>query len=183
MTLAVNESQAPAFKAIGVCAAVALVGTVVAANWVIARFGFVPVGFGLVAPAGVWFAGLAFVLRDVVHETLGRLAVLVCIAAGALLSLVVSPAFAVASASAFALAELLDFGVYDQLRARNLLVAAAASNLVGSVVDSVVFLWLAFGSLDHLAGQIAGKLWIGAVGAVASAVILDRTVRRRVVTA
>jgi len=31
---------------------------------------------------------------------------------------------------------------------------------VGLVVDSVVFLWLAFGSLDFLLGQIVGKAWM-----------------------
>jgi hypothetical protein len=28
------------------------------------------------------------------------------------------------------------------------------------VVDSIVFLWLAFGSLEFLVGQIIGKLWM-----------------------
>jgi hypothetical protein len=27
------------------------------------------------------------------------------------------------------------------------------------VVDSAAFLWLAFGSLDFLAGQVVGKAW------------------------
>ena len=31
---------------------------------------------------------------------------------------------------------------------------------VGLVVDSLVFLWLAFGSLDFLAGQVIGKAWM-----------------------
>ena len=35
-----------------------------------------------------------------------------------------------------------------------------ASSLVGLVVDSMVFLWLAFGSLDFLPGQIIGKAWM-----------------------
>lgn len=170
-----NEAKS---KIIGGSAALGLVGTVVAANYAIARYGFWPVGFGLEAPAGVYFAGFAFVLRDVVHETLGRLAVIGCIAAGALLSLAISPAFAVASASAFALSEFLDFCVYDRLRSRGIFVAAITSNGVGAVVDSAVFLGLAFGSLDHFAGQVVGKMWIGALGAVGSALILDRTVRR-----
>lgn len=38
--------------------------------------------------------------------------------------------------------------------------AAVGSNLVGAVVDSAVFLWLAFGSLDFLAGQVVGKAWV-----------------------
>ena len=35
-----------------------------------------------------------------------------------------------------------------------------ASGVVGLVVDSVVFLWLAFGSLEFLLGQIVGKAWM-----------------------
>ena len=38
--------------------------------------------------------------------------------------------------------------------------AVLASSMVGLVVDSLVFLWLAFGSLDFLAGQIVGKAWM-----------------------
>ena len=32
--------------------------------------------------------------------------------------------------------------------------------IVGLVVDSVIFLYLAFGSLDFLAGQVVGKAWM-----------------------
>jgi uncharacterized PurR-regulated membrane protein YhhQ (DUF165 family) len=39
-------------------------------------------------------------------------------------------------------------------------VAVIASSVVGLVVDSIVFLWLAFGSLEFLVGQIIGKLWM-----------------------
>jgi uncharacterized PurR-regulated membrane protein YhhQ (DUF165 family) len=35
--------------------------------------------------------------------------------------------------------------------------AVLASSLIGLLVDSVLFLWLAFGSLNFLAGQIIGK--------------------------
>ena len=38
--------------------------------------------------------------------------------------------------------------------------AVAASSVVGLVVDSIVFLWVAFGSLDYLAGQVIGKAWM-----------------------
>ena len=36
----------------------------------------------------------------------------------------------------------------------------SASSAGGLVVDSIVFLWLAFGSLEFLLGQIIGKLWM-----------------------
>ena len=38
--------------------------------------------------------------------------------------------------------------------------AVLASSVVGLVVDSIAFLWLAFGSLDFLAGQVIGKAWM-----------------------
>jgi uncharacterized PurR-regulated membrane protein YhhQ (DUF165 family) len=139
------------------------IGTVVAANWAIQRFGFVPVGFGLLAPAGVYFAGLAFTLRDLSHETLGRQWVVAAILVGAALSWLISPAFAVASAVAFVVSELADFAVYAPLRKRHWLGAVALSNTVGLVLDSILFLWLAFGSLAFLAGQIVGKGWMTAV--------------------
>ena len=66
----------------------------------------------------------------------------------------------VASALAFLLSELADFAVYTPLARRRLVVAVVASSLVGLVVNSIVFLWLAFGSLEFLAGQVVGKAWM-----------------------
>lgn len=159
---------------IGVAAAVAYVGTVLAANWAVQRYGVVPVGFGLMAPAAVYFVGLAFTLRDLVHELLGRAAVLVAIVTGAALSALVSPRFALASAIAFLLSELADFAVYAPLRERHWLRAVAASNVLGLVLDSVVFLWLAFGSFAFLPGQIVGKAWMTVAAIVVLALIRSR---------
>lgn len=98
---------------------------------------------------------------------------LAAIALGAFLSWWLSPRFAVASAAAFALSELADFTVYEPLRRRGWLRAVTASNLVGLAVDSALFLWLAFGSLDDLAGLIVGKLYM-----TAAAIVLLWGVRR-----
>ncbi|GAA2629969.1 VUT family protein [Streptomyces axinellae] len=139
----------------------AYIATIPAANWAVAHYGAVPVGPGLLAPAGVWMVGLALVLRDLAREAAGRAAVLAAIAAGAVLSwLLATPALAVASTAAFALSETLDFAVYEPLRRRGLLVAMAASSAVGLLADSLVFLWLAFGSLAFLPGQLVGKAWM-----------------------
>lgn len=147
-------------KRLGFVAAAAFVGTIIAANWAVERYGVVPVGFGLMAPAAVYFVGLAFTLRDLVHDHLGRVGVLAAIAIGGAVSALVSPAFALASAVAFLLSELADFAVYAPLRDRHWLRAVAASNVVGLVLDSIVFLWLAFGSFSFLSGQIVGKAWM-----------------------
>ena len=43
---------------------IAYVGIIVMANRAIQTWGVVEIGFGLMAPAGVYFAGLAFSIRD-----------------------------------------------------------------------------------------------------------------------
>lgn len=161
-------------RKVGLLAAFLFVATVWFANWAIQKYGPVPVGFGLMAPAGVYFAGLAFTLRDVVHRTLGRWYVVGAILLGAALSYLIAPAFAVASAVAFLVSEFADFSVYEPLRRRGWLPAVAASNLVGIAVDSALFLWLAFGGLTFLKGQVVGKMVM-----VGAAWLLYRPVRVR----
>lgn len=156
-------------RSIAIVAAFAFVGTVWAANFALTHWGTVPVGFGLEAPAGVYAAGLAFTLRDIVHRGLGRSVVLVCIAAGAFLSWLIEASttipgghvsIALASGIAFGLSELADLAVYEPIRERGWLPAVVASNAAGIVIDSVLFLWLAFGSLALLNGQLVGKAWM-----------------------
>jgi queuosine precursor transporter len=139
----------------------AYLSTVILANWAVTTYGVVPVGFGLMAPAGVYVVGIAFTLRDLLHETGGRWLVLGAIAIGAVLSvLVATPALAVASGVAFTVSEVADLLVYEPLRRKGWLGAVAASNAVGLVIDSIVFLVIAFGSLQFLAGQVVGKAWM-----------------------
>ena len=157
--------------------------TILAANFVTARYGMVPVGFGLVATAGTYFAGLAFVLRDSLQDEAGKRATLWVIACGAVLSFAVSsPAIALASALAFGLSEVADLLIYTPLRKRGYVRAALASNVVGTVVDTFVFLLVAgFPLWASLPGQLVGKTAVTllAVGAV----VLLRSRRREVVTA
>jgi queuosine precursor transporter len=121
---------------------------------------------GLMAPSGVLMIGAALVLRDAVQQLLGIRWAFFAIACGVLLSVLVAPpALVVASATAFAIAELLDLSVYTPLRKRNLSLAVLASGIVGAAADSAAFLWLAFGSLDFMAGQVVGKLWMTAIAA------------------
>lgn len=153
---------------------VAFVATVYGANWAIGRYGIVPIGFGLTAPAGVYFVGLAFGLRDALHELAGRGWVLAAVLCGSALSWALAEAVtlsdgvvlasagrvALASAVAFGLSELADYALYSPLRERNWPVAVVVSNLAGAVVDSALFLWLAFGSLAHVQGQLVGKAYM-----------------------
>jgi len=139
------------------------------ANWMIFHVGtvcppdgpcMVPVAPGLMAPSGVVTVGAALVLRDVVQRCLGVRWGLAAIVGGTALSALVAPAALVAaSGTAFLLSELADFAIYTPLQRRRLMLAVLASACAGLLVDSVVFLMLAFGSLQFLGGQIVGKLW------------------------
>jgi uncharacterized PurR-regulated membrane protein YhhQ (DUF165 family) len=144
--------------------------TIPAANWMIGNIGtkcvpsgpcLIPVAPGLLAPSGVLMIGIALVLRDLVQRRLGLFYAVAAILVGALMSAgLAPPSLVLASGMAFLLSEAADLAVYTPLARRGLVAAVAASSLVGLVVDSIVFLWLAFGSLEFLAGQIIGKAWM-----------------------
>jgi queuosine precursor transporter len=144
--------------------------TIPAANWLIGHAGtscvpngpcVIPVAPGLMAPSGVIMIGIALVLRDLVQRRLGLGVAAGAILLGAALSaLLAPPSLVIASAAAFFLSELADLAIYTPLARRGLVVAVVTSSLVGLVVDSIIFLWLAFGSLDFLLGQIVGKAWM-----------------------
>lgn len=148
-------------KVWGVLALAAYVAVIFAANWAVATIGVVEVWPWpvLVAPAAVFFVGAAFPLRDYVQRQLGRRWSVAAIVAGAALSYLVTPHFAVASGVTFLISEAADMAVYTPLRQRFAL-AVLASGAAALVVDSVVFLWLAFGSEAFLPGQIVGKLYM-----------------------
>jgi uncharacterized PurR-regulated membrane protein YhhQ (DUF165 family) len=142
---------------LGVVVAAWYLFSVVAANVASVHLAPLNVG-GLVVPAGTLFAGASLTARDMVHETLGPRWVAAGIFVGAGLSAVVaSPQIAVASVVAFTVSEVLDSLVYMRLRPRTRLGAVAASNTAGLVVDSLLFVPLAFGNFVAVPGQIVGK--------------------------
>lgn len=155
---------------IGYSALALFIATIPAANWLIGNAGtvcvpngpcLIPVGLGFDAPSGVLMIGLALVLRDIVHRELGwRWAVCAILTGAALSAYVAPPALVVASATAFLLSELADLAVYAPLYRRRLVAAVMASSIVGAVIDSAVFLLIAFGSLKYLPGQVIGKAWM-----------------------
>lgn len=144
----------------------AFVGTVYAANWALTHYGVIHLFGGLYAPAGVFFAGLGFLLRCALQEVASRVWVIGAIVAGALLSYWLGASahipgghvsIAVASASAFLFSELADWSIYTPLRERTIVGGITAAQVVGATVDSLLFLWLAFGSVTLFWGQFVGK--------------------------
>lgn len=141
-----------------------------------------PVGFGLTAPSGVYVVGLALVLRDQLQKRAGKTVALALIAAGAIITALFAPSLALASTAAFVIAESVDFGIYSLVRRwASHEMSAAASNAVSIVVDSLVFLSIAFGSLAFIQGQVVGKAWATLAGVAVLFVLRGR--RGRTVTA
>lgn len=134
----------------------AFLACIVAANYATQHFGLVQ-GVGGMVTAGTYLAGATFTLRDAVHETWGRWHVIALIIVGAALSWFVAPVFAVASGAAFLVSELADLAVYEPLRKRQWETAVVASGVVGSIVDTFVFLRLAHLPTSMWVSQVATK--------------------------
>ncbi len=154
---------------------VVYVASIAGANWMIGHVGrqvgpnhVLPVGFGLVAPSGVYLAALTFVARDLVQRTAGVRVGLLAVVVGALVSWAVSSAaLALASGATFLVSETCDFLVYTPLQVRHFPAAVFVSGAVGDLIDSTLFLTLAGIPLSVAwPGQVVGKGWIILAGGV-----------------
>lgn len=111
--------------------------------------------------------GLDLALRDWLHFRLRAYQMALLIAATAVLTYLLAPGasqIAIASASAFALAALVDWSVFAKLAQSRWMLRSNASNIAGAAVDSVAFPTIAFGVLmpDIIALQFAAKVAGGA---------------------
>ena len=152
------------------------------ANWMIANIGscvpngpcVIDIAPGYSAPSGVLIIGISLVLRDAVQMVFGWKWGLGSILIGALVSYALAPPYIViASVAAFVLSELIDFLVYTPLARRRLVAALILSGIVGAVVDSAIFLNIAFGSLNFVEGQIIGKIY-GVIAASVAILIIRK---------
>lgn len=143
---------------------------IVGANFVVAHWGQAAL------PFTAWvLIPFDLVTRDVLHERwsngggtawVWRMALL--IATGSVLTTALSwdaKQIALASCCAFALAGLINAGVYHLLRERSRFVRMNVSNLFASVADSIVFPVVAFGIANTsgwlCVGQAASKFFGG----------------------
>ena len=132
-------------------------GSIVIANLLVMNFGIIEVA-GLTFPAGAAAVGFTFTARDLVQRRYGKWGCWFWMLAAAAISALFSPTLALASLGAFVVAEGLDWAVFTaaplSFRGR-----AIFSNIVGTPLDSVVFVYLAFGPVwDAMWGQTLIKL-------------------------
>jgi uncharacterized PurR-regulated membrane protein YhhQ (DUF165 family) len=146
------------------------VAAIILSNYLIVHVGIqagpgvhlTPVGFGLLAPSGVWAAAVSFPARDVTQRLGGRWLGVIAILIGAAVSWKISdPHIAVASGITYLCSEGADMAVYTPLQKRWFVRAVFASGCVAIVVDSILFLHLAgLYSLPSLEGLVLGKFWV-----------------------
>lgn len=125
------------------------------ANWWLDRHGlwshFGPISGPI--PSAVWVVGIAFVVRDVAQLLVGRRWTWSAIAVGTVLSWwLASPTLAVASGAAFLWSESTDALIFtplaDRGTTRAFLTGVSISGYLASVVDSTIFVRLAFHQFD-----------------------------------
>ncbi|MEL7228572.1 MAG: VUT family protein [Pseudomonadota bacterium] len=98
---------------------------------------------------GAFTYPIAFFVTDLTNRHFGPKQARVVVAAGFLLAVILSiwlatPRIAIASGSAFLVAQLLDVSIFDRLRHGTWWRAPLISSLLGSAIDTVLFFAIAF---------------------------------------
>lgn len=150
---------------------VAAMATVVVASNVLVQYPFGHFGLQDLLTWGAFTYPLAFLVNDLTNRRFGKHAARKVVLAGFALAVVLSiwlatPRIAIASGSAFLVAQLLDTQIFDRLRNDAWWKPPLVSTVIGSVVDTVLFFSLAFAAtfafLDTGLGLEDGSLGFAA---------------------
>jgi uncharacterized PurR-regulated membrane protein YhhQ (DUF165 family) len=128
---------------------VAAMAIVVAASNYLVQFPVNQFGLGEILTWGAFTYPVAFLVNDLTNRRFGPAAARKVVLAGFVLAVALSvwlasPRIAIASGSAFLVAQLLDVSVFNAFRGQSWWRAPFISTLVGSAVDTVLFFSLAF---------------------------------------
>lgn len=146
---------------------VAAMAVIVAASNVLVQFPFAHFGLGDILTWGAFTYPIAFLVNDLTNRRFGPRAARRVVVVGFVMAMVLSvwlasPRIALASGSAFLLAQLLDISIFDRLRRSAWWQAPLISTIVGSTLDTVIFFSLAFAAvfsfLDTGLGREDGSL-------------------------
>jgi uncharacterized PurR-regulated membrane protein YhhQ (DUF165 family) len=125
-------------------------GSILLANWLVVTYHLVGQGqaimpwFPIAFPAGAAIVGLTFSARDFVQRRYGHSWTWVWMLVATAITAVFNTKFAFASGTAFLVAEAIDWLIYS-LSKRPFAQRIILSNLIGTPLDSVVFVCMAFG--------------------------------------
>ncbi len=146
---------------------VAAMAFVVIVSNVLVQFPFRHFGLGEILTYGAFTYPFAFLVNDLTNRKFGTIAARRVVAAGFVLAILLSiyfatPRIAIASGSAFLIAQLIDVGIFDRLREDAWWKPPLVSTLFGSVIDTILFFGLAFSplfaGLDRFFGYADGSL-------------------------
>lgn len=129
-------------------AILAMVIVVAASNYLV-QFPFTPFGLQDLLTWGAFTYPAAFLVTDLTNRELGSQKARYVVIAGFSIAIIVSiwlstPRIAIASGSAFLVAQLLDILVFNRLRRFEWWKAPLASSVFGSSLDTLVFFSFAF---------------------------------------
>ena len=140
---------------------------VVVASNVLVQYPFAHFGLGELLTWGAFTYPLAFLVNDLANRSFGTRAARLVVFAGFVIAVVLSiwlatPRIAIASGSAFLVAQLIDTGVFDRLRNKIWWMPPLISTFIGSAIDTVMFFGLAFApmfaGIDTYFGMEDGSL-------------------------
>jgi len=139
---------------------------VVASN-ILVQYPIHAFGLGEVLTYGAFTYPFAFLINDLTNRRFGPMQARRVVYAGFAAAVIISwmlatPRLAIASASAFLLAQLLDIAVFSPLRRRTWWQAPLAAAIAGSMLDTILFFALAFapffGFIDSLTAHENGSI-------------------------
>ena len=146
---------------------VAAMAVVVVASNILVQYPFGHFGLQDLLTWGAFTYPIAFLVNDLTNRRFGKAAARKVVFAGFALAVVLSiwlatPRIAIASGSAFLVAQLLDTQIFDRLRNDAWWKPPLVSTVIGSVVDTILFFSLAFAAsfafLDTGLGMEDGSL-------------------------
>lgn len=146
---------------------IAAMALVVVGSNILVQYPFTPLGLGELLTWGAFTYPVAFLITDLTNRRFGpkqaRIVVFAGFAIAVLLSIYfATPRIAIASGSAFLIAQLLDVSIFQKLRESDWWKAPLISSLLGSALDTVLFFGIAFASIfagiDGFFGMEDGSL-------------------------
>lgn len=152
--------------------------SILLANIFVSYFGIVKIA-GLTFPAGVVFVGLTFSFRDFAQRHWGVWKIWIFIIIATVITLFMNWQVAVASVSAFLVAETTDWLIFT-ITKRDFIHRIWISNTFSTPLDSIVFVTLAFGwNWNAIWGQalikyLSGLIVIPVIWCFSSRTKIDR---------
>jgi uncharacterized PurR-regulated membrane protein YhhQ (DUF165 family) len=139
----------------------------VAASNILVQYPFAHFGLQEILTWGAFTYPVAFLVTDLANRNYGAAAARKVVYAGFAVAVVLSiwlagPRIAIASGTAFLVAQLIDVAIFERLRRNAWWQAPLVSSIIGSVIDTILFFSLAFAvwfsALDTGFGREDGSL-------------------------